>query len=302
MNKLILFCGLMLVLSACKKETAIVQKDCGQLSSTHISGNNKRILFLGLDGTRTDALLAANTPTIDSLANAGLRHWHVDRGVNTVSVPGWSTILHGVMPAKHGLTVNNFAGNHYDEYPDMLSHIGNAIPGLNLYTISHWQGFLDITSGQNYCYATSNDDELTAKADTLLTSFNPDVLLVHFDGPDDEGHSTGFSPNNAAYLKAIESCDKNIKKILERVKHREQTTNEQWMIVMCTDHGGEGKGHGGQDNLPQTRYVWYIVTGQGITPAELTAPSANTDLMPTMLKYIGIAADTSWHLDGITLY
>jgi arylsulfatase A-like enzyme len=206
------------------------------------------------------------------------------------------------MPAKHGLTVNDFTGNHYDEYPDMLSYIGNATSGLNLYTISHWQGFLDITAGQNYCYAAGNDDELTAKANILFTSFNPDVLLVHFDAPDDEGHSTGFSPGNAAYLAAIERCDKNIKQILEKVKYREQTTNEQWMVVMCTDHGGEGTGHGGQDDLPQTRYVWYIVTGQGIIPAELTAPSANTDLMPTMLKHMGIAADTSWHLDGTTLY
>lgn len=297
-------CFLLMLFAQCKKDsasTAIVQYNCGTLN-TNLSTNNRRILFIGLDGTRTDALLAANTPTIDSLIDAGLRHWNVDRGPNTVSVPGWSTILHGVMPNKHGLTVNSFDGNNYAMYPDLLTRINTCQSGLQLYNISNWQGFNKITQGQNYCYAANNDVELKDKALDLLQNYNPDVLLVHFDAPDDEGHSTGFSPSNGAYLQAIENCDKNIKPLLEAVKLREQNSNEKWMVVVCTDHGGEGTGHGGQDDLPQTRFVWYIVTGNGIAPAELTNPSTNADLMPTMLKYLGIDADSTWYLDGRALY
>ncbi len=289
------------LLLTCKKADDTPVRYCGE-ANLGSSTNKKRVLFIGLDGTRTDALQAANTPTIDSLAAAGLSHWNVDRGINTVSVPGWSTILHGVFPQKHGLTKNSFDGNNYAQYPDVLYYIRQAQPTWELYSISHWDDFLNITDGQNFCMGVNTEDELTSRALYYMQSHNPDVLLLHYDYPDHEGHNSGFSPNNPAYLKAIEDNDARINTLMKQIKFREANYNEQWMVVLCTDHGGEGTGHGGQDDLPQTRFVWFIVTGHGIAPAQLQGYHANTDLMPTMLKYVNVAVDSAWGLDGQPLY
>lgn len=292
----------MALLATCKKaETPEPVKYCGE-ATTHLSTNKKRILFIGLDGTRTDALLAANTPTIDSLAFAGLRHWNVDRGINTVSVPGWSTILHGVFPQKHGLSINSFDGNNYAQYPDVLYYVRQAHPDWELYSISNWDGFLNITAGQNFCRGVDTEEQLKDTALYYLQNYNPDVMLLHFNYPDHEGHNSGFSPTNPAYLKAIEDNDKRINDLMKQIKYREANYQEDWMTVLCTDHGGEGTGHSGQDNLSQTRQVWFIVTGHGITPKVLVSYHANTDLLPTMLKYLGVPIDTAWGLDGQALY
>lgn len=69
----------------------------------------RKVLFIGIDGLRTDALQAANTPGMDSLVQHAYVCWNTDRGPYTVSVPGWSSILHGVWSSKHGLVVRGQA-------------------------------------------------------------------------------------------------------------------------------------------------------------------------------------------------
>jgi hypothetical protein len=105
----------------------------------------KKLLFIGWDGVRSDALLAANTPHIDSLLQNSLYSFNVDRGPYTVSTPGWSTILHGVWPEKHGLTENSFRKNRYDTYPDIFTLLRRTKPGLGLASLSNWDAFLQIT-------------------------------------------------------------------------------------------------------------------------------------------------------------
>jgi predicted AlkP superfamily pyrophosphatase or phosphodiesterase len=78
------------------------------------------VIFIGWDGVRSDALQLANTPNLDSLIGHSIHSFHVDRGPHTVSTPGWSTILHGVWPEKHGLTENSFRKNRYETYPDIF--------------------------------------------------------------------------------------------------------------------------------------------------------------------------------------
>jgi hypothetical protein len=142
---LVLFVGLV---SSCgdkfqpKKE---IRTDC-VLGSEPI----RKVLFIGWDGVRTDALIAAQTPCIDSLLIHSYYNWSTDRGEHTVSVPGWSTILHGVWPAKHGLTDNTFSSNNYKTYGDIFTLAKQVKPNLSVATLSNWDDFLRITEMENY--------------------------------------------------------------------------------------------------------------------------------------------------------
>lgn len=68
------------------------------------------MLYLGIDGARFDALQAATTPTLaagihsDTCLILGDRY----RENDTISGPGWSTILTGVWADKHGVNDNSF--------------------------------------------------------------------------------------------------------------------------------------------------------------------------------------------------
>jgi len=260
----------------------------------------KKILFIGWDGVRSDALIAANTPNLDSLLAQAIYSFNVDRGPHTVSTPGWSSILHGVWPAKHGLTENSFKKNNFDKYPDIFTLMRQSKSNLGLATLSNWDAFLQITKEETYAQRFDTDPEMVEEALNLLTNCTPDVMLMHFDYPDASGHEFNFSPNAIEYISSIEITDYYLGLLMNKIIQRELDFNEQWMVVLTTDHGGEGTGHGGQDDLLQTRYVWQVVRAPLFSSSHQTHGKV-VDLLPTMLKWMNCSISTS-ELDGVTLY
>ena len=83
----------------------------------------QRVLMIGIDGVRPDALAAARTPNLDRLIRTGAftdttqilgtRYSKND----TISGPGWSSILTGVWADKHGVHDNEFTGKNYRMLP-----------------------------------------------------------------------------------------------------------------------------------------------------------------------------------------
>ena len=84
----------------------------------------KKVLFIGIDGVRPDALHAAHAPHLDALKRRGA--WADDTQIlgdryrlnDTVSAAGWSSILTGAWADKHGVHDSRFAGKNFEQYPD----------------------------------------------------------------------------------------------------------------------------------------------------------------------------------------
>ncbi len=264
----------------------------------------KKVLFIGWDGVRSDAMLLANTPCLDSLIQHSYYHTATNRGAYTVSVPGWSTILHGVWPAKHNLETNSFENDNYYNYPDIFTLAKRVKPDLSCATLSNWQDFLRITENENYAQRYDTDEAVKSDAITVINDCTPDIMLLHFDQPDAVGHSSGFSPDNTSYLDAISECDNLMSEIMTVIEEREQTLNEEWMVVVTTDHGGAGTTHANQYYVEETRYVWFVARTPDKNEATyLNDPTPSIiDLLPTMLKWLDIDVDPVWDLDGVSVY
>lgn len=291
---------LLLAIGSCKKEDTGLGNEIKTNCVNGIS-TTRKVLFIGVDGCRTDALLQAASPAFDSLMAHGYVNLHCDRGPYTVSCPGWSTLLYGVFPAKHGVTSNDIEGHSFGAYHDLFYYMRQSNPSYSLSVVSHWDNFLRLTTSEDYAVAVATDEEVKNKALYLLNSCVPDVLVLHFDDVDDAGHTYGFSPADTNYIGAIEQTGRYVTDIMNAVATREQTYNEEWMVVVVTDHGGSGTSHGDQDNLEETRYVFEIIRLPGLNRVEVTTAS-NTDIMPSMLKYMGIPIQPSWNLDGAPLF
>jgi len=258
----------------------------------------KKVLIVGWDGVRTDALLAAETPNLDSLLKNSIYTFNCDRGPFTVSVPGWSSLLHGVWPDKHNLRENSFRKNRFDEFPDIVKILKGQRPELSAVVLSNWDDFLRITSNEDYAQRYDNDWQVTNAANALIGDCSSDIFVLHYDFPDYIGHSIGFSPTSIEYLNSIEITDYYLGEILENVYWRESNLNEEWLVVVTTDHGGEGTGHGGQDDLPQTRNVWAVLRFPNQSQIEI--PSFKiVDVLPTILKWFGVNPNSN--LDGTSL-
>lgn len=91
-----------------------------------------------------------------------------------------------------------------------------------------------------------------------------DIICGIYDAIDGAGHGHGFLPTCSAYAHAAAVCDDYTGRVLDVIEQRQQTENEEWLVLLANDHGGKGKGHGGQSL--QERTTW-IACNRAIDPA-----------------------------------
>ncbi len=237
--------------------------------SLNAFSQSRKILFIGIDGCRWDAVVAANAPTIDGLLSHSVYSGNGLNEYKTWSGTGWSGMLTGVWHTKHGVTDNTFVGSNYGQYPDFITRAESYDTSLSTVSIVHWAPI-------NTTIIQSIDNEISVPTDSAvkyaavaaLATGNPDILFLDFDDVDHAGHTYGFSPLVPQYLQSIEITDGYISEILTALYNRPTYANEDWLIVLTTDHGGIPAGHGGGTIEERTIFNIYHnpnFLGQNIT-------------------------------------
>lgn len=76
---------------------------------TFAKSPNSRVLVIGIDGVRSEALTAADTPNIYALITNSFYSPNALNDIITISGPVWSNILCGVRSDKHLVERNDFS-------------------------------------------------------------------------------------------------------------------------------------------------------------------------------------------------
>lgn len=260
----------------------------------------RKVLVVGLDGVRADAFLAADTPHMDFLSTHAVfsTEAHTQLTANTKSGPGWASIMTGVDADKHGVTSNDteVLEAHNPAYPSFLERAHEQL-GLRTVAAVHWVPVLLLTLDDALDeVALGHDESVTHQMRDFLTVDDYDVHFVHLDDPDAAGHSTGFSADNPLYLEAIESCDTFVGQLLEGILARPTVAEEDWLVVVTTDHGGSATSHGPMDADNQT--IFLVVAGASVTPELRGSSATHMDVHPTVMAFLGLAPTEEWGLDG----
>ena len=200
---------------------------------------DSKVLVIGIDGLRPDAIEPADTPHLDALIADGTLTLDAQVGPVTVSGPGWSNMLTGVWADRHGVTNNTFAGSNYAAWPDFLTRIERERPHLRTAAFVSWLPLanemfdgLDVEGAWTY---TANGDRLVRDAAVLeLSVEDPDAMFVYFADLDVEGHATGFTPTNIAYLTELEQIDGYIGELLSAMRGRATYAQEDWLILVSS--------------------------------------------------------------------
>lgn len=260
-----------------------------------------KTLVIGIDGTRYDKLQKSDAPNIKALVAAGMTatsNLYANPLSPTVSGPGWSTIATGVWPDKHGVKDNTFAGSQYGTYPDFATRLETAAPAASTLVATSWNPVADtiFSSKTDLRIPESESDAKTASdAADYLTHGNPDSTFLHFDEVDEAGHASGGA--SQAYLDAIHQADTRVGQVISALRSRPTYAQEDWLIVLATDHGHtDAGGHGG--NTAAERQTFVIATGAGFTPGSTRYDVKLVDIAPTVLKHEGVAINPVWGLDG----
>jgi hypothetical protein len=241
----------------------------------------RKVLIIGIDGCRGDAILAANAPHLDSLAMAGFRCYQGNTHPPTWSATGWSSMLTGVWEQKHKAVDNSFTNNQFGTWPHFFAHLNSVDPALDLRSISHWAPInTAITTGADQELSVATDQAVADAAVNLLLNGDPDVLFLQFDDVDHAGHAYGFAPSIANYTAAIDIVDQLVGQVLEAVHAR--PISEEWMVIVTTDHGGNLSGHGGVSFEEQR--IFTFVSGADIPSIERLA-ARDTLTPPTHIAF-----------------
>lgn len=227
----------------------------------------------------------------------------------TVSGPGWSTILTGVWANRHNVTNNSFTLPNYTDNPMYLATLKEGLPSLVTASYVNWDpidtAILSSIAADDipendldyHNFYPSDQTTAAAAAAGLSSSLNPDAVFIHFDEVDIAGHRCGSS--GACYQQELQEVDALVGVVLTAVKNRSTFVQEDWQIVLTSDHGHvPSGGHGGQSALE--RRIPFIVASRDVRQGSMTDPVlgvSHADVAPTVLDHFGIAAP-AWYAGG----
>jgi len=271
---------------------------------------NKHVIIIGIDGMRSDAFRIATKPNIDNLIATGAVTYDAYAGGElstptqqaTSSGPGWSSILTGVWIDKHGVSNNSFSGHDFDTYPHFFSRLFEVNNNANLSSIVNWSpidGSIVANSSNSASFfrsVQSSDVDVINTAVSHLNTSDPDVLFLHFDDLDHDGHATGFSTTNPAYMSQITDIDSQIGQVITAVESRANFANEDWMYIVVTDHGGSGTSHGGQTY--DERRIAMVVSGGSAINQEVFPGPGHHSVPATVAQHLGVTINPTWGWDG----
>ena len=267
------------------------------------------VLVIGVDGVRFDVLGPDATPSVWALGQAGfLVPVPVDEATPTVSGPCWATIATGAGVDRHAVTGNDLTGHRLAEHPDFVTLATRA--GLpTLLAVSGWPPLaLPADGGPLFAEATRREFTAVPQADMAVDAAGqaglaawdaadeatagcavailadaqpPRVSFVYLGAVDFAGHAAGAG---AAYRAAVRAADRRVGRLAGTVRSR--PPDENWTVVVVTDHGHRDEGgHGGRE--PEVTTAWAAAAGPGIHPGAPPRVTRQDQVAPLVLAAAG---------------
>lgn len=257
-------------------ETAIPQTKIYDMIIDHYNSalpegkTEKKAIVIGYDGCRADALtlIKDNKSGINTLLEEGASfNLAYCGGVNypdgentqaTSTAPGWCSLLTGVWAEDNGVYANSQPKSL--EYKTLMTELveNGTIDSASF--ITKWGGHFskdDSTyiNEKKYCEdnnlavsfnkTSGNEGSMIKAAKELSKADCPDFTLAIYENTDSNGHNLGFSINNPFYKLGFDHCEKFAYDTIRTIKARDTFETEDWLIIITSDHGGFGTGHGG---------------------------------------------------------
>ncbi len=236
----------------------------------------KHIIVIGVDGMSPDGIMQAQTPVLDSLVKYGASTFKARAVLPSSSSSNWASMIMGADTEQHGITSNGWEANNYtlpavvsghdNRFPTIFTLFHDQKPQAHVGSIYDWDGFGRLYNPEDVNFDINGDHEdgTTQDAITYIKKHKPDFTFIHLDHVDHAGHSEGHGTKS--YYKSVEKADRLIGSIIASTK--ETGIFDQTVFIICSDHGGLGKGHGGESsgevNIPFFLYGAGVKKGYAI--------------------------------------
>lgn len=290
-----------------------------------------KAVFIIIDGIPADLQESTATPNMDEIGNiGGYARAYIGGEVGgesetpTISAVGYMSLITGTWSNKHNVWDNDVAEPNY-AYWDIFRIAHEHDPSLDTAIFSTWEdnrtkligdglpeagghkldyyfdGFENDTKrfphDEHDTYLNEIDDLVTDEAARYIEAIGPDLSWVYLEYTDTVAHRFGDS---AELAETLQVADGRVGRIWKAIKNRQQDYDEDWLIVVTTDHGRDaetGKDHGGQTDRERT--IW-IVTNSLNLNEKFGDNTALVDILPSLAAHLelSIPPDIEAQLDG----
>lgn len=252
----------------------------------------RHAVIIGVDGAGAFFKDAA-TPAFDRIFKEGAVTFSMLTSLPTISAECWGALLHGVEPEFHGLTNRKSMEQPYDPaspYPSIFRVVREAHPEARLGSFSCWPAINIgiVEDGLEVHKSVAPDPELTEEILAYLEQGIPELLFVQLDHVDHAGHTHGYGTKE--HLDSITEADGRYGRIFE--KYAEKGVLEETLFMVVSDHGGNGKTHGGDSD--QEKYITFAAAGHNVNSKCAFENARIKDLAAITAYALGIEAPASW--------
>lgn len=261
----------------------------------------EHVVIIGVDGMSPDGILHSSSPNMHYFMDHGAYTLHARAVLPTTSSTNWASMIMGVGPEQHGITSNEWERDDFtlpavdtgDEgiFPTIFAVIRKQKPEAEIGVIYHWDGFgrLFEKSAVSYSVDAVNEEDAADKASAYIKAKKPLLTFVHMDHVDAAGHTYGHGTQQ--YYDAVSRADFLIGKIIDAVKRA--GIYGQTLFIISSDHGGIGKGHGGE-TLAEVE-IPFILSGKSVKKAyETRYPVFQYDNAATVAFALRIEQPYTW--------
>ena len=265
-------------------ETAYPQTDLWEVIEHHFDSDlpegktDKKAVVIGYDGCRADILAEKqengavsyllSKGASNNLLYCGGVNYPAENTQDTSTAPGWCSILTGVWADEHGITGNGITKEIEPKTLMTLFVEGELIDSASF--ITKWKGHFTNDNStyideKAYCEENNinvefelrkNKKDIHTGAMAEITSADcSDFVFIIYEDTDSAGHDFGFSYNNPVYKKGFNTEDGYGYEVIKAIEARETYETEDWLIIVTSDHGGVGTGHGGASIQERMTFV-----------------------------------------------
>jgi len=236
-----------------------------------------KAIMIVYDGARADALVntrGSDESAIFLLQREGGRIYHMHTGgplrnrQGTDTAQGFATILtgrwadgaggHGVFTNGHTKSVNPplvfqplLEQGYVDSAAFVVSWNGHFTranaDGVGTANYSNDVALFDELGLNMNWSMNSNDAASVATAiDMLEDPDGPGFLVISLEYTDSAGHRSTFGNHNPEYVQAFHNAERAGLEMIEAIRARPTYAQEDWLIMVTSDHGGYSIYHGRQ--------------------------------------------------------
>lgn len=295
----------------------------------------RKVVFIIVDGIPADVIENVQVPNIRYIREVGAytrAHVGGDKGTYTetatISAPGYMSLLTGTWGHKHNV-FNNYVKDPNYHYKNIFRLFKEQQPEKRIGIFSTWttnrlkligeglsvagnitfdykfDGYeLDRTNyphDKRSRYIHNIDERVTNETRECIKTHAPDLSWVYLQYTDDIGHYFGDSE---PFYQAIMLLDDQIGRIWEAIDYRINFYEEDWLVIITTDHGRDGKtgkNHDGQSVRERT--TWIVTNSEETNTYFHDFQPGVIDILPTIARFMNmtIPVDSERDLDGILL-